>query len=68
MPEHRYPRWVRVALPILVVWDLAWRGPALWRAARRSEMGWFVSLLILNTGGLLPMLYLLLRVDEPDVA
>ena len=46
-------------------WDLIWKGIALWRAAKRREVGWFVALLLLNTAGVLPILYLLFTSD-PD--
>ena len=42
----------------LVIWSLVWKGMALWRAARRVEKGWFVALLIVNTIGILEILYL----------
>lgn len=43
----------------LVLWDLVWKGIALWRAARRREQWWFVALLVVNSMGLLPIAYLL---------
>ena len=43
---------------ILAVWELVWKGMGLWRAARNSQSGWFVAMLLLNTLGLLPILYL----------
>lgn len=43
---------------ILVVIALALKGYALWHAARRNEVGWFVALLILNTMGILELIYL----------
>ena len=45
-------------LPSFIVWSLFWIGYALWRAARNSQRGWFVSLLIINTLGILEILYL----------
>lgn len=46
-------------LPLLI-WDLAWKGFALWRAARNRQPVWFLFLLILNTAGILPIIYLLI--------
>jgi hypothetical protein len=43
---------------ILLLWDLFWRGIALWKAARESQKYWFLALLILNTVGILPILYI----------
>jgi len=45
-------------LPSLIVWSLFWKGYALWRSARNYQKGWFVSLLIFNTLGILEILYL----------
>ena len=46
-----------VALPVLV-WTLAWKGMALWKAARSSQKNWFVALLVINTLGVLEIFYL----------
>jgi len=42
----------------LLVWELIWKGLALWRAAERKEGAWFVALLVLNTVGILPIAYI----------
>lgn len=43
----------------LVILDLILKGFALWRAARDNRSYWFVALLVLNTAGILPAIYLL---------
>ena len=43
---------------ILMVWSLVWKGLALWKAAREGSKAWFVVLLVLNTAGILDILYL----------
>ncbi len=55
--------WI-VTFVILAIWELYWKGLALWRAAKRDESVWFVALLIINTAGLLPIAYLLLTRDK----
>lgn len=45
---------------ILVLWELFWKGIALWKAARESQRYWFIAILILNTAGILPILYIFL--------
>jgi hypothetical protein len=45
---------------ILVLWELFWKGIALWKSARESQKYWFIALLILNTAGILPILYIFL--------
>lgn len=43
---------------ILAVALLALKGYALWHAARKNDLSWFVALLLLNTVGLLEIFYL----------
>lgn len=43
---------------IAIVWELIWKGIALWKAARNDQRYWFVGLLVLNTLGILPILYI----------
>jgi len=38
---------------------LALKGFALWTAAQKSDKGWFIALLFLNTLGILEIVYLL---------
>jgi hypothetical protein len=42
----------------LLVWSLYWKGLALWKAARAGHRGWFVALVVINTIGILDILYL----------
>jgi hypothetical protein len=46
-------------LIIVVLWDVVWKGIALWKSSKAGSLKWFVALLLLNTAGLLPILYLL---------
>lgn len=41
------------------VWDLVWKGLAMWKAAKRNEPWWFVALMLINSVGILPIAYLL---------
>jgi len=43
---------------ILMIWSLVWKGMALWKAARQGSTPWFVALLVINTAGILEILYL----------
>ncbi len=47
-----------ILVPILV-WSLAWKGVALWKCGRNNQLPWFVVLLVVNTVGLLEIVYLL---------
>ena len=46
-------------LMLLVTWSLVWKGIALWKCGRKNQLAWFIVLLILNTAGILPIIYLL---------
>jgi len=46
-------------LVVLVLWSLAWKGWALWRAAKNNQKNWFVALLLVNSAGLLDIAYLI---------
>jgi len=54
------PLWLGFSLPFILVWSGIWKGLALWHAARREEKGWFIALLIINTVGILEIIYLTL--------
>ena len=49
---------LNVLLVILILWSLAWKGIALWKAAQSNAKGWFIVLLIVNTVGILEILYI----------
>ena len=54
------PVWCAVLVSVLFVWDVAWKAVAMWKAARNNHLAWFVCIVIFNTVGILPIIYLLL--------
>lgn len=55
------PFWLGALMPfavLFVLWALIWKGLALWHAARRGQYWWFLALLIVNTFGILEIIYL----------
>ena len=42
----------------VLIWSIVWKGLALWRAARTDSKIWFVVFLVVNTLGILEILYL----------
>lgn len=48
----------RPAVVLLGVWDLAWRVWAIRRAIQYKQWRWLVTLLVVNSAGVLPMVYL----------
>jgi len=43
---------------LVFIWSLIWKGIALWKAARAGSKNWFVALLVINTLGILEILYI----------
>lgn len=41
----------------LVLWTLVWKGLALWNAAKNGHKIWFVIMLVINTLGILEIIY-----------
>ena len=65
------PEGLLVFLPIMVmillVWALAWKGFALWKSAKLNQKYWFIAMLVINTMGILEILYIFVfsRKSEP---
>lgn len=45
-------------LIILTIWIVAWKGVALWKAARLSHKWWFIIILVVNTIGIIEIIYI----------
>jgi len=43
---------------LILAWSLVWKGLALWHAGRRGQYWWFMILLVVNTLGILEIIYL----------
>lgn len=42
---------------LVVLWTLPWKGWAMWKAAKNNHKWWFITILIVNTLGILDILY-----------
>ena len=47
-----------ILLAIVLIWSLVWKGLALWKAGRAGSKPWFIVLLVVNTVGILEILYI----------
>jgi len=45
-------------IAVLALWELAWKGWAIWIAARQGSKVWFLALFLISSSGLLPILYI----------
>jgi len=56
------PPWISgfgiLIIILALVWSIIWKGLALWKAARAGSKPWFIALLIVNTLGILEILYI----------
>lgn len=41
----------------LSIWILIWKGLALWKAATKKQLVWFILILIINTLGIFEIIY-----------
>lgn len=49
---------IGLVMLVLVAWTLYWKYQALWYAAKHDDKWWFIGLLLINTLGVLEILYL----------
>lgn len=65
MTTQEFATWMEANIPTflailfaLSVWASVWKGIALWKAAQKNALVWFVVLLVFNTVGILEILYI----------
>ena len=51
---------------VIAIFDAVLKAIGMWKSARRSQTAWFVCLLIFNTAGILPIIYLLTGAKKPE--
>ena len=49
------PSWI----VLVVIWDAVWKLIAMWKSARGGQKVWFIFLAIINSVGILPLIYIL---------
>ena len=50
---------------LIVAWSLLWKALALWHSARGTQIVWYIVLCIVNTVGILEIIYLLFFRKKP---
>lgn len=46
------------AIALLVVWEFFWKAVGLWYSIKNGQRNWFIAIFIINTVGILPLVYL----------
>lgn len=49
------PMWLLITI---IVWSVIWKLLALWKSARKTHVAWFIIIFLLNTIGILEILYI----------
>jgi len=49
------PLWLLI---VVTIWSLFWKGLALWKAAQLSHKNWSIIILLINTLGILDIIYI----------
>jgi len=47
-----------VLTALIIFWNLVWKGFALWRSAELRQKYWFIAIFLINTLGILEIIYL----------
>jgi len=59
---------IAVICLFLTIWEIIWKGFALWKAARNNDIAWFICIMAINTAGILPIVYILLNRNKNKAA
>lgn len=57
------PAWIAV----IIIWSLVWKGLALWKSAQLGQKYWFIAILLVNTAGILDIIYLFFVAKKYEV-
>ena len=58
---HHLPVWLGLLIPVIILlalWDAVWKAIAMWKSARNNQVAWFICVVVFNTAGILPIIYL----------
>jgi hypothetical protein len=58
MSQWGIPAWAFCILAAIFIWSYVWKLLALWKAATQKSVVWFIVLALVNTVGILDILYI----------
>lgn len=64
MMNFPLPMYAIVLIVILALVELALKGVVLWKSGRNNDKAWFIAVLLVNTAGILPLVYLLTHKNQ----
>ena len=59
--------WLMPIIIILIIWETVWKLIALWKAGRNNHLAWFICIALINTIGILPIVYILIHRKKSTV-
>jgi methionyl-tRNA synthetase len=60
MDSSTLPTWFPIVITLIAIWSIPWKAVALWKSARNNDLVWFIVLMVVNTVGILEILYIYL--------
>jgi len=58
---HSAPVCFHILIGVLIIWEMIWKIIAMWKSARNNQLTWFICIAVLNTIGILPIVYLMMH-------
>jgi sorbitol-specific phosphotransferase system component IIC len=58
---HSMLPWLIPVIIILAIWDSVWKLIAMWKAGRNNHLAWFICIALINTLGILPIIYIFMQ-------
>ena len=52
-------------LMIAILWEATWKIIAMWKAGRNNHLAWYICIALINTVGILPIVYILMHRKNP---
>lgn len=65
LPETLLP--LMPIIIMLIIWDVIWKLIAMWKAGRNNHLAWFISIALINTVGILPIIYILMHRKKSQI-
>lgn len=64
---HDALTWVLPVLIIpIIIWDTTWKIIGMWKAGRNNHLAWFICIALINTLGILPIVYILMQKKKSE--
>ncbi len=60
--------WLLPVIIIVSIWEAIWKLIALWKAGRNNHLAWFICIGLINSIGILPIVYILMYRKKSDIA